>query len=420
MPPHLPPEILELIRKETGQEVGPHGEVLHGPDAHHDHDHAHEHEHEHHDHDEHEHEHGHEHEHCHDHDHDHDHEHHDHAREGRPRRITKEKPALSPTLLVGVIAAVALRELGDWRCVSAVAWIVLVVSAIDLLVRVAMGRPGLFKSLHLLAYAAFTPQYIAGMLRMPTWFLRSYLMPRYHGKVLSHEDARKIVMGDIDIARCDVGERILPYPKARELVLCAKDDEIGLLDCPCRRARAPNNCTPTQVCMIFGTFVEPMEKLRSKEQYRRIKRAEALQILEDEHRRGHVHTAWFKDVLNDQFFALCNCCKCCCAGIEGMNRGISFMSSSGYTAHVSADSCVGCGLCSRTCAFGAITTQPRPAEEGQPAPKFAKVAVVNTDKCLGCGACEVKCPKHCITLQRDTTKPDPLDIASSSFQQMDW
>eukprot|EP00727_Mastigamoeba_balamuthi_P007000 m51a1_g2920 hypothetical protein (395) ;mRNA; f:537699-539017 len=363
------------------------------------------------------------------HDHSHDDDRHLQAKElavrkrvdtARPRRITKSRPALSPTLVVGVVAAVALRECGDVPGVGGLAWAVLAVAAVDLVVRLATGTQGLFDSVHMVAYGAFTPYYLRLMRHMPDWFLRNFLMPNYHGKILSHEDARKIVMGDIDVPRCDVGEHILPYPKARELVLCARDDEIGLLDCPCRRARAPHNCTPTQVCMIFGKFVGSIQLLKSKEQYRRIKRAEALQILEDEHRRGHVHTAWFKDILDDQFFALCNCCKCCCSGIEGMNRGISFMCSSGYVAHVSADSCVGCGLCSRTCAFGAITTQPRPAEEGQPAPAFAKVAVVNADKCLGCGACEVKCPKHCITLQRDTTKPDPLDIASTSFQQMDW
>jgi tetratricopeptide (TPR) repeat protein len=46
--------------------------------------------------------------------------------------------------------------------------------------------------------------------------------------------------------------------------------------------------------------------------------AEAVEILEAEHRRGHVHAAYFKDACLDRFYVICNCCKCCCGGIDAM------------------------------------------------------------------------------------------------------
>jgi hypothetical protein len=39
--------------------------------------------------------------------------------------------------------------------------------------------------------------------------------------------------------------------------------------------------------------------------------AEALDLLRAEHERGHLHSAWFKDVMLNRFYAICNCCKCC-------------------------------------------------------------------------------------------------------------
>jgi formate hydrogenlyase subunit 6/NADH:ubiquinone oxidoreductase subunit I len=310
-----------------------------------------------------------------------------------------------------------------------IAWPLLVLCVLDLLARKTQNLP-LTMSIHATVYAVFTPTYMKYIVKLPRWFIAKYLAPVYHGKVLSYEHAQAIVAQEIDVPRCDVGEHIMPYPVAREFLLKA-GSEIGLLDCPCRRSKAPNNCEPTMVCMIFGSSVKVMSQLRNKDQYRVIKSEEALTILESEHKKGRVHTAWFKDLCDNKFFVLCNCCKCCCCGIElMMKKGQQCMFSSGYVAQVNVDQCIGCGLCAKTCCFEAITIEDRPPEESQapasssssPAPpakpKSRKLAVINRDRCMGCGACEVKCPKKCITLVRDTTKGDPLDI--KALTSLDW
>ena len=76
---------------------------------------------------------------------------------------------------------------------------------------------------------------------------------------------------------------------------------------------------------------------------RRVSQSEALGILEAEHQRGHVHTAYFKDAMEGRFYAICNCCKCCCGGIEAMMKsGVPMIASSGFVAQIDPD--LMCGL----------------------------------------------------------------------------
>jgi Pyruvate/2-oxoacid:ferredoxin oxidoreductase delta subunit len=192
-------------------------------------------------------------------------------------------------------------------------------------------------------------------------------------------------------------ERILPYPVARNLVLKGPP-EIVAFECPCRATRA-NPCQPTQVCMIVGQpfvdFVLEHHPARS----RRLTTREAVELLEAEHRRGHVHAAYFKDAMLKRFYAICNCCKCCCGGIECMTRhGVPMMTSSGFVAQVNADACAACGTCAEGCAFDAIHVDDQP------------VSVVDWETCMGCGVCEGQCPNHAITLVRDERKGIPLDV----------
>ncbi len=256
-------------------------------------------------------------------------------------------------------------------------------------------RGGLANVLHGYIYGRWPYQYIRFAIR---WLLpqmtpeqKRRWADRYHGKVMPTELARRIITLDHEIKRTDL-ERIIPYPAARDIVLKGPPS-VALLDCPCRHARE-DPCRPTDVCMIVGegSFVLEHHPHRS----RRITQQEALDVLQAEHERGHVHTAYFKDAMGDRFYAICNCCSCCCGGLEAMRRGVPMVASSGYVARVDEQACIACGTCEATCPFDAITLE--------------RTAVVSWENCMGCGVCEGQCDNGGIALVLDERKGLPLDV----------
>jgi len=258
------------------------------------------------------------------------------------------------------------------------------------------GRGGLLNALHAYVYGRWPNQYIGFLVhtllpragpKMKRWWA-----DRYHGKVLPTELARAIITLDHDIRRTDL-EQIIPYATARNIVLKGPPN-VTLLDCPCRATRE-TPCQPTDVCMIIGngSFVVEHHPHRS----RHITQDEALDLLQAEHERGHVHTAYFKDAMNNQFYAICNCCSCCCGGLEAMvQHGVPMVASSGYVAHVDELACIACGDCEAACPFDAVHVNG--------------TALVAWEKCMGCGVCVGKCQTETMTLIRDERKGVPLDV----------
>lgn len=220
----------------------------------------------------------------------------------------------------------------------------------------------------------------------------------YHGKVVKIQDAVKLVTQKEPLNICPP-EQVIPYKVARDIVL-ENPESIAVGVCACRAA-SPNPCLPPgkqDVCLFIGdpfaSFIGEKNPL-----FRKITQEEAVKVIEDAHKRGDVHCAYFKKDVGNKFFAICNCCDCCCLGIKMWNMlggMVPIIAPSGYIATVS-DDCNGCGSCDGTCRFGAITLGDQVAE-------------INVEKCMGCGVCEDVCPIGAIKLVRDPSKGDPLDI----------
>jgi Pyruvate/2-oxoacid:ferredoxin oxidoreductase delta subunit len=223
---------------------------------------------------------------------------------------------------------------------------------------------------------------------------KKWLADRYHGKVLTQEHARAIVTIDQDIPLQDL-EQIIPYPSARDLVLKGPPD-VAVMDCPCRHARE-DPCEPIQVCMSIGQPIVDFVLEHQPKTSRRLTQPEALELLEAEHERGHVHSAWFKDACMDRFYVICNCCGCCCGGIRGMTQhDMGNMASSGYVVQVDEALCAACATCEDACPFHAIQVNG--------------TAVVSWEACMGCGVCVDQCPSEAMSLLRDERKGIPLDV----------
>ncbi len=217
----------------------------------------------------------------------------------------------------------------------------------------------------------------------------------YHGKALPLDSARQLVMVNQPIRVEDL-EQVIPYTRARSIIL-ENPDHIVALECPCRRY-AENPCFPLDVCLIVGepftSFVMEHHAGRS----RWITQEEAVKILEEEDQRGHVHHAFFKDAMLGRFYAICNCCECCCGAIGAHKRGTPMLASSGYLAVIDEQVCIGCATCQEYCQFGALAIG------------VEETMQVDSELCMGCGICESKCEQEAISIELAPQKGIPLEI----------
>lgn len=281
--------------------------------------------------------------------------------------------------------------------------------------REAFRTPGysLFDWLHGYVYARWPylyisigtgEHYLARIFGPPVRLVARMLPPRapdsprfadtYHGKVVPLEEATQLVTVNEDLTLTDL-EKAIPYTLARDIVL-KNPEHLVVLECPCRVAR-PNPCLPLDVCLIVG---EPFASFVIEHHPRRarwINQAEAVEILRAEHERGHVHHAFFKDAMLGRFYAICNCCSCCCGAMQAWQHGTPMLTSSGYVAQLDVDLCAGCGVCADHCQFHAISIQ-----NGHSA--------VDRTACMGCGVCISKCPEHALALLLDPSRGEPLQI----------
>jgi len=229
----------------------------------------------------------------------------------------------------------------------------------------------------------------------------------YHAKVVKLMDAIKLVTQKKDLT-LPLPEQVVPWKVAKDVIL-QNPKSIAVGPCGCR-LNSDNPCIeyPMDVCLMVGDpaagFIADLNP-----KFRHITQDEAVGILEESHKRGDVHCAYFKREVANRFFAICNCCKCCCMGVKMWNLigGIPgakasgdmvFLVPSGYVAEIDEDVCVGCGTCAELNNFNCITID----DDGRP--------VINVDNCMGCGGCEGVCPEGAISLRLEPIKGAPLDI----------
>lgn len=261
-----------------------------------------------------------------------------------------------------------------------------------LYIAIGTGRHPLAKKLAPLA-AWFEKQMTRGKKETPQAESLT-LADTYHGKALPLETARQLVLVNEEINIPDL-EQVIPYKRARAIIL-KNPDHIVALDCPCRAAK-PNPCLPLDVCLVVGEPFASFVMEHNPGKARWITKQNAVEILEAEDRRGHVHHAFFKDAMLGRFYAICNCCACCCGALHAHQHGTPMLASSGYVAQVDEFACISCAECVPTCQFGALSMGDQHSR-------------VNFKQCMGCGVCVEHCPAEAISLKREPAKGEPLEI----------
>lgn len=222
----------------------------------------------------------------------------------------------------------------------------------------------------------------------PTWG------DSYHGKPLPLEEATKLIKLERPVST-ELTEHVLPFTRAREIIL-QNPERIVLLDCPCRSGME-NPCTPTDVCLLIGDPFAGFMLEHHPDKTREITADEAVRIVKQEQARGHVSHAFFKDIALGRFYAICNCCSCCCGAMKAQRHGLNMLCSSGYMAVVDEDNCTACGACAEKCQFRAIGFRN-------------KHAFIRPKRCMGCGVCVQACAKDALSLRLAPEKGEPLLI----------
>ncbi len=216
----------------------------------------------------------------------------------------------------------------------------------------------------------------------------------YHGKVVPLETACELVNINKEI-QYSYPEQVIPYKLARNIIM-HDPDHIAVLDCPCRVERK-NPCLPLDVCLIIGEPFASMAIEHHPNRARWITPQEAVEILQAEEERGHVHHAFFKQAVLDRFYAICNCCSCCCGAMQAHRNGTPMLASSGYLSRVDEKICQGCATCESVCQFHAISIT-----DG--------LAIVDEAACMGCGVCVSHCPNDAMQLELAPFKGVPLEV----------
>jgi Pyruvate/2-oxoacid:ferredoxin oxidoreductase delta subunit len=252
---------------------------------------------------------------------------------------------------------------------------------------------------------------------LPNFFLTGiasrFFSDRYHAKVMTFENAKRLVTLEQELrVPLEESKRIIPFELANKLIFNHKD-HIALVDCPCRLdnlSRGIEACLPLNTCMFLGrTSVDFVTTHMPRMHGRRVTAGEAVELLEQQHRRGVSFNLWFKDATGYRGGVLCSCCSCCCKGAEASRifaeieslKDISLIAPSGHIARRDRRTCRGCGDCATVCPYGALIDKGTGHADG---------VLFAAGQCKGCGACAAICKNRSITMVRDSGKGEVLDI----------
>jgi len=169
--------------------------------------------------------------------------------------------------------------------------------------------------------------------------------------------------------------QVMPLDVVSSLV--AEQRVIGVAECYCRAMKdfQGQHCEkPRETCFVFNEFAE---SLIDQGIARRLDLDEALAIFSRAEKAGLVHNA---DNFQGQIRSICNCCSCCCPGLQAAMRGQkNVQADSRYVVAFDPSRCEHDHACVDACPIDAITQAG-----GDP--------VINLEFCFGCGLCVTVCP----------------------------
>lgn len=236
----------------------------------------------------------------------------------------------------------------------------------------------------------------------PLGIVGGMVFDRYHSKVLSAGDAKKIFVLDENIhLDAEENKQVIPFRYATRIIF-QEPRHIAVMDCPCKAVTG--TCEPIGCCIAVGKKLADfwLDHCR-KYHARRISQLEALSIIRHYRRQRHVTQAFFKVATGGSTGVICNCCPDCCVSLKataaarGLDPGLSMNAPAGYRVVHDPARCTQCGQCATVCHFKAVR-------------RNSGLRSYTAALCMGCELCVEHCPQQALSLEIDPTKPLPLDL----------
>ncbi|MCG6941356.1 MAG: 4Fe-4S ferredoxin [Thiohalocapsa sp.] len=237
--------------------------------------------------------------------------------------------------------------------------------------------------------------------------------------------ARALVYPD----QIPVTSRITPYEDAREVIRRASYRAVTLCYCRHKKEHLGQSCrkgAPVEgICMVLGEGARFLVR-RGFAEERTVE--QMLETLDYARSLGLTHVT---DNVREQPTFLCNCCRCCCELLGGVQNGYpDGLAKTPFIAEVDPDLCDYCGECMRACNVKCIGLgSPTGAKAGdqvgtssarQDRQQRKRWAEVQANVCLGCGVCIPTCEHGAITLKpRDGYRKPPAQ-PMSLYARMLW
>lgn len=238
----------------------------------------------------------------------------------------------------------------------------------------------------------------------PLKYAGSFVFNRYHCKVISAEDTRKIFDLHENVSLIsDENKKIVPFKYAYK-ILFSDPEFIVVMDCPCKKSLGdkPENINS---CIFVGSGTGKFWLDRCKKYHpRRITQQEAIDLIKSFRKKGYINQAFFKVATGGSTGVICNCHPDTCVALRAsalttkIDKNLYMAEKSGYTLVRDEKKCKQCGTCVTTCHFGANTMSNN-------------ILRYNADLCKGCELCVENCPNGAITLHLDKNAEIlPLDM----------
>ncbi len=227
---------------------------------------------------------------------------------------------------------------------------------------------------------------------------------RYHAKVLSFGDTKKIFTLDHDVvALTQQNKEVVPFKYAWKIIL-QEAEHIAVMDCPCKKTLGDKDWTINS-CLAVGKGTADFWVDHGKKYHaRRLSQEEALDLIKKFRKAGYLTQAFFKVATGGSSGVICNCHPDTCVSLQASRFGKKFNSDfnmnahAGYMVERNPSHCDTCGTCADICPGKALTVKKDISWE------------LSREDCYGCELCVEHCPKDALTLVRDPLKPVPFDL----------